>query len=61
MSTNAPEIYWAASNGDFIDELFFSRETAMASNYAYLESFDAEGKRVQRYELNFEGVYTTDS
>ncbi len=54
------EKYFVASDGEQPIRIYFDRDSAFASQAAYLDSFDQRGEAVQRYMRNDDGQYTID-
>lgn len=53
------EKYFVASDGEEPIRIYFDRDSAFASNAAYLDSFDEQGMPVQRY-MRDDGQYISD-
>ena len=53
------EKYYVASDGEEPTRIYFDRESAFASQAAYLDSFDEHGMPVKRY-MREDGGYVTD-
>ena len=54
------EKYFVASDGEEPIRIYFDRDSAYASEAAYLDSFDEQGRPVQRYTRESDGRYVTD-
>lgn len=54
------EKYFVASDGEEPIRIYFDRDSAFASNAAYLDSFDEQGMPVQRYMRDDDGQYISD-
>lgn len=54
------EKYYVASDGQEAIRIYFDRDTAFASQAAYLDSFDEQGMPVQHYTRDGDGRYVTD-
>lgn len=56
----AEEKYFVCSMGDAPHRIVFSKLEALATEYQYIDSFNAEGKPVESYKFQDDATYTTD-
>lgn len=54
------EKYFVTSDGEQPIRIYFDRDSAFASQAAYLDSFDQLGEPVQRYMRDDDGQYISD-
>lgn len=51
------EKYWIGSDGENLERMYFTHETAFNSSHNYLDSVDETGAHVGAYKMNSRDEY----